>query len=308
MSGLQNGFGLPEFGGWGLAFACGTDLPDGGASYSFTVSGGAVTAMERVDGNHTVTLPLTSAESFTVGTGTVTETIAGSSATESITYRLETGSSSLYQITSETQTVTSPTTTLADGGTLAYGFTVSGGSVTAETITLSHGSHTLTTTITPPSDAAFTIGSASISESWAQGNEVVTVTYVQPSGDTGYAVASEQTTLITEGTATTQLSIDTGDRASFTISSSGAVTGVSAIGYDGTSRALTIPSNVAFTELATGFVEETITHGSNSRYVIFYDASGGGTYTEVAHGSGTVDLTGLKTQLAELPSAVQALL
>ncbi len=121
-------------------------------------------------------------------------------------------------------------------------------------------------------------------------------------------MSSQQVTVIPEGTATTQLSIESSDRASFTISSAGVVTAVDSISPSGTSTALTIPSTVSYTQLATGFVEENITHGGSSHYVIYYDASGGGIYTEVAHGTGTVDLIGLKAQLAELPSAVSALI
>jgi hypothetical protein len=238
----------------------------------------------------------------------VTETITGSSTTDSITYTLESGSSTAYQISSETITVTSPSTTTASGDTLAYGFTVSGGSVTAETVTMAQGSSTHTVTITPPSDAVFTVGSSSITESWAQGDQLVTVTYVQPSGSTSYAVSSQEVSEIAVGTATTALSVALADQVSFTIDSSGAITAVSTIRPDGSSVAVTIPSNVTFTQLASGFVEETITHGSHSAYVVFYEGSGSTTYTEVAHGTGTVDLTGLKTQLAELPSAVLALL
>ncbi len=309
MSGLQNGGGQPEFGNNQPGAALGScRFADDTASYSFTISAGAVTAVSRTDGNHTISVALSSADSFVVGTGSVTETITGSSTTDSITYTLESGSSTAYQISSETITVTSPSTTTASGDTLAYGFTVSGGSVTAETVTMAQGSSTHTVTITPPSDAVFTVGSSSITESWAQGDQLVTVTYVQPSGSTSYAVSSQEVSEIAVGTATTALSVALADQVSFTIDSSGAITAVSTIRPDGSSVAVTIPSNVTFTQLASGFVEETITHGSHSAYVVFYEGSGSTTYTEVAHGTGTVDLTGLKTQLAELPSAVLALL
>jgi len=323
MSGLQNGGGQPEFGDNQPGFGAGPSgvaevdpgaglgacqFPDDTAGYSFTISAGAVTAASRTDGSHITSVALSSADSFVVGTGSVTETITGSSTTETVVYSLESGSSTVYQISSETIKVTSPSTTTASGDTLAYGFTVSGGSVTAETVTLTHGSSTDTRTITPPSDAVFTVGSSGITESWAQGDQLVTVTYVQPSGSSSYAVSSQQVTEIAAGTATTALSVALSDRASFTIDSAGAITAVSTIRADGSSATVTIPSNVTFTQLASGFVEETITHGSDSRYVVFYEGSGSTSYTEVAHGTGTVDLTGLKTQLAELPSAVLALL
>jgi hypothetical protein len=323
MSGFQNGGGpsaggvdQPGFGGNPSGFGgfdpgtgVGTCLsPDDTASYSFTISGGTVTAVTRTDGTHTSSVALSSADSFVVGSGSVTETITGTTSTESVTYTLESGSSSAYQITSETLTVTSPSTTTASGDTLSYGFTVSSGSVTAETVTFTHGTGTTTRTITPPSDAVFTVGGSSITETWAQGDQLVTVTYVQPSGSTGYAVSSQQVTVIPEGTATTALSVAPSDRASFTIDSSGTITAVSAIKPDGSSATVTVPSTVTYTQLASGFVEETITHGSDSRYVVFYEGSGSSSYTEVAHGTGTVDLTGLKAQLADLPSAVLALL
>ena len=281
---------------------------DDNASYSFTVSSGTVTAEQVIWGTRSLDVTLSSADSFTVGTGTVTETITSSTATKTITFSLESGSTSLYQITADSYTVTTPSTTTADGGTLSYSFTTGSGTVTAESITASHGTSSFTQSVTLPSDAVFTVGTASITETYAKGNEVVTLTYVQPSGSTGYALSSEQVTVIPEGTTTTQLSVDTSDRLEFTISSSGSVTGVSAVSPNGVVTALTIPGNVTYTQLATGFVEETVTNGGTSHYEIFYSPTGSGIYTEIAHGTGTVDLTGLKTQLAELPSTITALL
>jgi hypothetical protein len=297
--GGNGGFG--PFGGPGL----GDDLPGfpDNASYSFTISNGSVTAEQRVFGTHSVSVTLSSADSFTVGTGTVTETVTSSTATETITFSLESGSTSLYQITQENYTITTPGT-----ATQSYSFTVSGGTVTAETITTSHGSTTVTHAAVLPSDAVFTVGTASITETYASGNEVTTLTFTQPSGSTSYALASEQVTVIPEGTAATQLSIDLNDRIEFSVSSAGAVTAVSAVSPNGVVTALTVPSNVTYTQLATGFIQETVTNGSSSHYEIFYSPTGSGIYTEIAHGTGTVDLTGLKAQLADLPSTVIALL
>jgi hypothetical protein len=52
-----------------------------------------------------------------------------------------------------------------------------------------------------------------------------------------------------------------------------------------------------------------VTHGSQTSYVVFYEASGSGPYTEIAHGHGSsVDLVGLKAQLAQLPSSIGMLI
>ncbi len=73
----QPGFGMGGPGGGigpGFGFEsgiCGLAADDVG--YSFTISGGTVTAVTITDGSHSSTVPLTSADSFTPGTGIVTE-------------------------------------------------------------------------------------------------------------------------------------------------------------------------------------------------------------------------------------------
>ncbi len=142
-----------------------------------------------------------------------------------------------------------------------------------------------------------------------RGNGVATIQFVQPTGSTLYAVGSVTEAIIQANGASTLLSVNPYDRAEFTIDSSGTVTQVQSVSPTGTVATVTPNSHTTFTQLAPGFVQETVTYGSHASYVVFSEGSGsGGIYTEVAHGSGsTVDLVGLQAQLAHLPASVGAL-
>ncbi len=277
------------------------------AGYQFIISDGQVTAEQLVRGSHLYDVPLSANDSFVIGTGTMTETISQSSGTQVIQYGLEFGSTTQYAVTETSFTVAQPSAALPNGGTLVYDFTIAGGAVTAETRTVTFGVVSHTETVTPPSDAVFTVATGSITESWVEGNQVKTVTFGQPADGTAYVVAARSTTFIAQGGSATALDVDPGHRAMFAIGSDGTVTAAAMVKADGATMAVMPDSHVAFTQLEPGFVEEAISWGNHSRYVVFEDAAGHGVYTEVAHGAGTaVDLVGLKAQLAELPAALAA--
>src|SRR5579859_4288028 len=92
----NNGFG------WGR-----DDAQDDSLSFQFTVTNGTVSGEEVVFGNgHAHSVTLTSADAFTLGTGTVTETVTTSDGTHTILYGLESGSTTLYQVTATSFTLT----------------------------------------------------------------------------------------------------------------------------------------------------------------------------------------------------------
>ena len=268
-------------------------------TFEFTIAGGQVTAEEAVFGQHTRDLRIPSDASFSVGTGMVTETIAGTHATETIQFTAEPANASLFQVTSDARTILAPATTDAAGHVFGFSFTVAGGAVTAEQVVFGASAadeHMHTLRSAP--DATFTASGATVTETSVQGDAVDTTTYVQTGAAGLYAIASQSQTVIPEGTATTALSVDPFERAEFTFGASGAVATVSAVHDDGTTSVFTPRTGETFSQLATGVVEETITHGSHSSFVVFADGNGDGIYTAVAHGEGsTVDLAGLQTQL-----------
>jgi hypothetical protein len=247
---------------------------------------------------------------FTFGSGAASETITSATATLSLQFTAEAGSSTLYQISSETLAITNPSASLPNGGSLSYSFSESNGTVTAmsETVTAGSYSHSFNLLLIPGS--VFGLASGSVTESFVSGNQVETIDFV--SSGSGYVVAKITAAFIAEGSATTALDVNPFDRAQFTIVTSlntgGTVTSVESVSPTGTLTPITPGSHVSFIALAGGFVEETVTFGSHSNYAVFYEAGGASTYMEVAHGSGTtVDLVGLKAQLAELPAAIGAL-
>lgn len=292
----NNGFG------WGR-----DDSGDTGLSYQFTVTNGAVTAESVVWGNgHTHDVALTSAESFTVGTGAATETITSDSGTVTLDYTLESGSTTLYQVTGSSFTIANPTGAQPFGGTLTYDFTLTNGAVTGETETITFGHRTDTHTLNTPDDAVFTVGTSTVTESWVSGNHVKSLTYTALSGG-GYAVSGGSSTDIAANGATTLLDVKSDRQALFTTDSGGAITAAEFVRHDGHTVSVSADSHIAFADLGSGYVEESFTWGNHSHFIVYYDGAGSGTYTDVAHGNGTtVDLVGLKAQIAELPTALQA--
>jgi len=238
-----------------------------------------------------------------IGSGSVTETITGTSQTTTLTYDLVSGSTSQYDLASETISFGAASSAAP---TISYAFTENGSTVTGITRTVTEGSHSFSASLSLNPTDVFTIGSGTVSETSISGNSVETVTY--SGSGSSYSISSIATSFIPQGSATTALDVNPYDRVDFTISG-GTVTAVSAVSASGTVTQLPSDSHVAYSLLATGFVEEVVTHGSHTSYAVFYDASGSGTYTEVAHGNGSnVDLVGLKAQLAQLPGSLGALI
>ena len=292
--------------GWAWAWGGGKGGPDQ-LSYTFTITGGNVTGEDVVHNGHTHAVSLSSIDSFTVGTGGVTETITLTSGTATIDYALESGSTTLYQVVGSSFTYTDPTGALPNGGTLTYDFTVSGSAVTGESETITLGSSTMTHAVTMPHDAVFTSGTGTLTESWVAGDQVETVTYTQLKGGTSYVVSAVSSDLVLQGGATTALDVRADHQAMFTIDTTGAVTAADFVRPDGKIVSVTPDSHLSFTELAAGYVEAVAGSGKHTHFAVYYDGAGSGTYTEVAHGSGSaVDLVGLKAQIAELPTALAA--
>jgi len=282
-------------------------------SYSFTITSGAVTAEDVVRNGHTHEVHLSSIDSFTIGTGPgsamVTETIKYDSATVTVDYALEAGSTTLYQVVGRSYTVTDPTGALPNGGTLTYSFTLSsGGAVTGETETVTLGSSAITHTVDIPADAIFTTGAGWVTKTWISGDQVMSTTYNELKGTTNYVFSESSSNLIVQGSATTELDIRPNEQALFTIASSGTVTAAELVRPDGDTVTITPDSHYALTVLAPGYVEAVVGDGNHTHFAVYYNGSAtGGTYTEIAHGSGSaVDLVGLKAQIAELPSALAA--
>lgn len=264
--------------------------------YQFTVTGTQVTAMQAVLGSHTFDQPLPSNATFTVGANTITETLTGTDTTKVVTYTQEAGSTTLYDKSDVMLTFNHPST--AEGG---FSFTLgASGGVTAEQHVETENGQTQTETVHIPLDAVFKVGTGSITEQYVKGNEVDTITFTQPSGSTLYAVQSIEKAFIDGGSATTFLDVNPKDRMEFTIDGSGAVTQAQRLDGHGAAHTVSNP-NATFTQLAPGYVEKVITHGSTTSFQVFYEGqSTNGVYTEIAHGSGsTVDLPGLQAQVTQ---------
>ncbi len=306
----DNGGGNQGFGGGdgNHGFGGGLTTPQG---FGFTITSGQVTGMTHVDGNWTFNMNLPTNATFTVDTtaNTVTETITGTSSTEVLQYSPEATSSNLYQVTQDTTTWANPSTTTASGFTKGYTFTLSGGQVTGVQEVFSGSNFSVSENQHISPTATFTVNGSTITETSIEGHSIESTTYTQPSGSTLYAVAAESTTTIQPGTATTLLAVQPEDRVNFTFGSNGAVTQMQELFANGSSATITPSSQVSFNQISPGFVQETSTNGTNSSYLLFYQGSSTGPYTEIAHGSGTtVDLVGIKAQLSEIPAALLSLI
>lgn len=277
-------------------------------SFEFTIANGAVTAMEAINGSQSQYLRIPTNATFQIGTGTITETITTKNGMETKTFAQSATGSDIYTLTASTLTVASPTLYTPNGGERGLAFTISNGAVTAVHEEVTNGTQTRTHDLSITGADTFTVTSTGVTETRLHGNAVDTITYVQPSGETLYAVASVSTTFVSAGTATTMLSVNDHDRVSVTLSG-GSVTAVQAVSATGALTTLTASANIVFSQPEVGFVVETITKGATNRYEVFYDGGGDGVYTEVAHGSGTtVDLVGLKAKLAQLDHSLITLL
>lgn len=309
-TGCQGGFnefnGFNFIGGGNLA----SITPNG---YEFTISNGTVTGEQRVIGTQTFSLNLPANATFAVDgtTKAVTETLAGTNATKVDQFTPDPANAAIYHLASEILTFANPTTTNANGSTSGYSFTIANGTVTGMQEVSSHVSyngttHTYTESETLSPTASFSVSGSTVTETSVQGNTVEIQQFVA-SGTSGlYAVASEATTFIQPGSATTLLSVSPFDRAKFSLDASGNVTQVQHVSPNGTVTTATPNTYTAFSQLAPGFVLETVTIGTRSSYEVYNDGNGDGIYTAVAHGQGTtVDLVGLKTQLAADPHVLQ---
>lgn len=267
----------------------------------FTITDGQVTGLERVFGTKTLSATLPAGATFTVGTGTVTETLSHGSATETLTYTADTSDGTLYHLTQEATTFD---TTAA--GERTYAFTIAGGAVTAVSETHGHSGITVSVDTADLPGTAFSVSGNTVTETTIHGNTLETLKFTSTDG-MAYHLASVTDTFIAQGSATTALDVHARDRLAFTFSGS-AVTLAQAVKPDGTKVDLATHGNttVAYTQPAAGYVVETATHGSHTSFEVYHDGNGDGVYTEVAHGSGsTVDIVGLQAQIT---SAVNALL
>lgn len=267
-------------------------------TFQFSLSNGQVTAEQVVRGGHTSNVPIPSGATFTVGAGTVTETLTGAHGAKTILFTADAATPANYQVSSITETVTSPTTVDGKGHVHGTSFTIIDGKVTAEQeVSGSSAASTHSHAVRLDPAAQFTVNGSTVTETTVEGDRIETSQFVS-SGSAGlYAVSSETTTFVPAGTATTHLSVDTSDRLQFTFGSTGSVATVSRVHADGTATAVTPDSHDTFAQVAPGFVVETFTHGSNTAYEVYHDGNGDGIYTEVAHGTGTLDLAGLQAQL-----------
>ena len=254
------------------------------------------------NGNWTRTLtPTSSSPTFQFSAGaagggapTVTETIAKANETETLTYTQNSDGTD-FSLTQENVAVASPSTSLPNGGTLAYTFdTTAPGSITE---TETWGSHSFShTELLNPTATLSGVGGDTATDTYVSGDALTTVTYVSTDG-ANYAISDISTTDFPSGGATPALDIDPFARADFSLSGTnvGSVTWISPDGVAGTAQTLPLNSHVSFADLGSGamssgdFVAETFTHGSHTGYELFYSSTGtGGEYMEVSHGSGSV--------------------
>jgi hypothetical protein len=167
--------------------------------FSFTVADGKVTAMQFVNGSQTHNLPLPGAATFSVGANSVTETLVGKSGTESVVYTADSTNKSLYHITSDTHTVTTPTTSFGVDHVLGYDFTVSGGAVTDVKQVFGSVGNTHNFTLRASPATSFGVGASSITEVTVDGNVVETIKFVLAGTGGLYAVQSDTHAVIQVG-------------------------------------------------------------------------------------------------------------
>ncbi len=281
-----------------------TVTPNG---FSFTISNGQVTGMQRVIGSKTLAyhLPANATFSLDPTTAAITETITGTTATESLKYTQDPLSANLYHLASESETITNPSTTNAKGQTDAYSFTITNGAVSAMQEVWGDSSKTHTHNLLLPPTASFSVNGNTVTETLVEGNSIETLQFVASGSGGLYAFAGETTSFVQVGAAATPLSVNPFDRAEFSLDSSGKVTQVQQVRPDGTVATVTPSSHISFSQLATGYVLETITIGAHSSFELYHDGNGDGIYTAIAHGAGTsVDLVGLQAQLSPTINAL----
>jgi hypothetical protein len=193
-------------------------------TFQFTLSNGQVTAEQVVRGGHTSNVPIPSGATFAVGAGTITETLSGAHESKTILFTADAATPANYQVSSITETVTSPTTVDGKGHVHGTSFTIIDGKVTAEQeVSGSSATSTHSHAVRLDPAAQFTVNGSTVTETTVEGNRIETTQFVS-SGSAGlYAVSSETTTFVPAGTATTHLSVDTSDRLEFTFGPAGSV-------------------------------------------------------------------------------------
>jgi hypothetical protein len=257
----------------------------------FTIQQGRVTGIEHVVGSRAIATGLPANATFTVGAGTVTETVTRGAATATLTWTADPHDASLYHLTHEVRTFD---TTAAD--TPTYGFTLRGGRVAAMTQAFGPAGDTHTVDATRLVASAFTVDGNTITETTIRGNTLATLTFTTTDGTT-YKLASETLSVVPAGPAATVLDVEPHERMRFTFSGD-TVTQAQAVKMDGSTIAVPPHAGVTYARPAAGYVVETIMRGTDTFYEVFHDGSGDGIYTAVAHGTGTkVDLAGLQAQI-----------
>ncbi|GGY13659.1 hypothetical protein GJV26_05530 [Massilia dura] len=267
----------------------------------FTITDGQVTGLARVAGDHVIPVKLPADATFTVGTGTVTETITRGTTTEVSTYAVDTADSTLYHLSQDVKTFD---TTVASAR--SYTFTVTDGSVTAVSESVGWSGNVRTVDVTKLAATSFTVEGGTITATTVHGNTLETLQFTSTDGTT-YHLASDTQAFAALGSATTALDVDPYDRLSFTFSGD-TVTAAQVVKADGTTVAVSTHGNttVAYTQPEEGYVVQTVTYGTRTQFEVFHDGNGDGIYTEVAHGTGaTVDIVGLQAQIT---TAIDALL
>jgi hypothetical protein len=283
------------------------------AGFGFTIGASGVTAMTLMLGTKTIPLTIPANETFVVDSvaGTVKATFTNTNSTAAVLYTQDAVNKSLYHVSSETTTITAPTTT-TPYGTEGFNFIATGAVITGMQEVSTRNTTTTTHTLNVSPNAVFSgaVG-ATITETTVQGNSVAVTTFVQPVANGLYVEKSQSITLIQPGTATTLLDIEPSAHLNFTVAGN-AVTQVQAISRSGVATTITPPTGVAFQEVTAGdprFIEATFTWGTHTSYELFLLSTANGTYTEVAHGTGTaVDLVGINSQLSHVPAANLALI
>ena len=80
------------------------------SGYKFDISNGQVTGESRVFGDHTISMRIPTDATFSVSTGTVTETLSGERATKTLQFTADSSDATLYHLASEKIVITHPTT------------------------------------------------------------------------------------------------------------------------------------------------------------------------------------------------------
>jgi hypothetical protein len=257
----------------------------------FTISDGRVTGIEHVIGSRTIATGLPSDATFTVGTGTVTETLTRGTTTATLTWTADASGAGLYRLTQEVRSFDSTA-----ANTPTYGFTVTDGAVTAMTQSFGTSGWTHSVAVADLAASVFTVDGGTVTETAIRGNTLETLRFTTSDGST-YKLASETFSVIPVGAAATALDVEPYERMRFTFDGA-TVTAAQSVKPDGTAVDVHLGTTVAYALAAAGYVVETITRGSHTYYEVFHDGNGDGIYTAVAHGQGsTVDLVGLQAQI-----------